>query len=59
MSVRMVVLVLGHSQHRGVLIEKGDYFLGITRKGPCGTLVTPQRGAQLGMWWFWGKWSKE
>lgn len=59
MSVRMVVLVLGHSQHRGVLVGKGDYFGGITRKGPCGVLMTPQRDAQMGMWWFWGKWGKE
>lgn len=42
MSVRMVVLVLAHSQHRRVLVGKlvrGDIFLGITRKGTCGLLV--------------------
>lgn len=50
-SVRMVVLVLGHSQHREVLVGKRGYFLGITRKGePCGVLVTPQRDAQMGLW---------
>lgn len=36
----MVVLVLGHSQHRGVLVVKGGYFLGISRKELCGVLVT-------------------